>query len=257
MTYNFDRVSDRYDATRAMPYEVAEQICEWVLARLPEDPAVAEIGVGTGRIALPFIMRNIRYVGFDISEQMVGVLRAKLGGNLRRAQILMADVTESLPVPDQSQDAVVAVHILHLVDATRALHQVRRILKPGGALIWGYEAYDDKTPRHRIREKVREVATELGAPADRDFNVPEGRRLLAEWGAHHSRHEVVSWAATESCREVIDRILDKDFSFTWSIPDSILREAMARAEAWARAEYGDLDRPREITKRFIVDWYQF
>src|SRR4051794_13621482 len=103
--YNFDRVSEHYDASAGMPPGLAEQICQWLLSRLPEDPAITESGVGPGRIALPFIRRDVRYTGFDISEQMVARLREKLGGALHQAQICLADVTEQLPLPGQSQDA--------------------------------------------------------------------------------------------------------------------------------------------------------
>lgn len=257
MSYNFDRVSNKYDESRGFPPGIAEQICDWVLARLPADPAVAEIGVGTGRIALPFIERFIRYTGFDISQQMTDLLREKLGGDLRRAQIYLADITQKLPVAAASQDAVIAVHILHLVDAPKALAQVRRILKPGGALLWGYNLHDSTSPRFRLRERVREAVQRQGGPSRRDFFAGDGRALLAQWGARHEEHEAVLWSRSESCREVLAAVREKLLSFTWNIPDDLLQQALAEAEAWAVVEYADLDRPHPVTERFMVDWFQF
>jgi SAM-dependent methyltransferase len=41
---------------------------------------VLELGIGTGRIALPLVERDIDVVGIDASEEMVAKLRAKPGG---------------------------------------------------------------------------------------------------------------------------------------------------------------------------------
>lgn len=95
--HEFDQVANVYDATRAMAPGVDEEICQWIRKRLSADPAITEIGVGTGRIALPFIVRGVRYTGIDVSTPMMDVLRSKLGGDLRRAQLLLGDVADHGP----------------------------------------------------------------------------------------------------------------------------------------------------------------
>lgn len=258
MAYNFDRVHDKYDATRGFPPGVAERISRWVLSRLPKDPAITEIGVGTGRIAVPFIEQNIRYTGFDISAQMTGRLREKLGGDLRRAQICLTDITEPLPLPEESQDAVIAVHILHLVDALATLRQSRRILKPHGAWVWGYQLHDDLSPRQEIRSKFREFAGMASDYRPRDFYVPEARALLAQWGSQVSQHVVATWTETDTYTNVIAGIGERLMSFTWSIEEAVLQQCVLQTEAWARERYGDdLAQPFPVEQRFLVDWYQF
>jgi SAM-dependent methyltransferase len=51
-----------------------------VLAELAADGAALELGVGTGRIAVPLSERGIPVHGIDLSEAMVARLRAKPGG---------------------------------------------------------------------------------------------------------------------------------------------------------------------------------
>ena len=50
------------------------------LAELAGHGAALELGIGTGRIALPLAQRGVRVHGIDLSEAMVARLRAKPGG---------------------------------------------------------------------------------------------------------------------------------------------------------------------------------
>src|SRR5262245_28400562 len=49
------------------------------LAQLAGDGAALELGIGTGRIALPLSARGVRVQGIDLSEAMVAKLREKPG----------------------------------------------------------------------------------------------------------------------------------------------------------------------------------
>ena len=51
------------------------------LAELAGDGAALELGIGTGRIALPLAERGVRVDGIDLSPDMVAQLRAKPGGD--------------------------------------------------------------------------------------------------------------------------------------------------------------------------------
>jgi SAM-dependent methyltransferase len=73
-------VAERYDertATMAEP-EVIEPIVDF-LAEQARDGAALELGIGTGRIALPLSRRGVRVHGIDLSEAMIDHLRAKPG----------------------------------------------------------------------------------------------------------------------------------------------------------------------------------
>jgi SAM-dependent methyltransferase len=51
------------------------------LAALAGDGAALELGIGTGRIALPLAQRGVDVHGIDLSDAMVARLRAKPGGH--------------------------------------------------------------------------------------------------------------------------------------------------------------------------------
>jgi len=77
-----EQVAARYDATSAEMFEpaVVDPVVEF-LAGLAGDGPVLELGIGTGRIALPLAARGIAVHGIDLSPAMVARLRAKPGGD--------------------------------------------------------------------------------------------------------------------------------------------------------------------------------
>jgi SAM-dependent methyltransferase len=60
--------------------EAIEPVVEF-LAGLAGDGAALELGIGTGRIALPLAHRGVEVHGIDLSSAMVSRLRAKPGGD--------------------------------------------------------------------------------------------------------------------------------------------------------------------------------
>ena len=74
-------VADRYDETSNAMFDpaVVEPAVDF-LAGLAEGGRALELGVGTGRIALPLAARGVPVHGIDLSRAMVRRLRAKPGG---------------------------------------------------------------------------------------------------------------------------------------------------------------------------------
>ena len=78
--YFDERVAARYDERSADMFEEAEvePVVDF-LAELATDGPALELGIGTGRIAIPLSRRGIRVHGIDLSEAMVARLQAKPG----------------------------------------------------------------------------------------------------------------------------------------------------------------------------------
>src|SRR6188508_3545449 len=74
-------VADRYDETigRWGDADVVEPAVSF-LADAAGDGRALELGIGTGRIALPLAGRGVEVHGIDLSQAMVARLREKLGG---------------------------------------------------------------------------------------------------------------------------------------------------------------------------------
>jgi Methyltransferase domain len=78
--YFGQRVAERYDESSAEMFDpaVIEPTVDF-LAGLAGDGAALELGIGTGRIALPLSKRGVHVQGIDLSEEMVAKLREKPG----------------------------------------------------------------------------------------------------------------------------------------------------------------------------------
>jgi SAM-dependent methyltransferase len=80
--YFDERVAAKYDddASELFDPEVLEPVIDF-LAGLAWSGRALELGIGTGRIALPLAQRGIEVHGIDLSEAMVAKLRAKPAGD--------------------------------------------------------------------------------------------------------------------------------------------------------------------------------
>jgi SAM-dependent methyltransferase len=78
--YFGERVAEKYDESSADMFEpaVVSPVVEF-LSDLAGAGAALELGIGTGRIALPLTQRGVAVHGIDLSEAMVARLQAKPG----------------------------------------------------------------------------------------------------------------------------------------------------------------------------------
>jgi SAM-dependent methyltransferase len=108
---------------------------------------VVELGVGTGRIAVPIACNGVRVIGVDSSPGMLEVCaeHASLAGvevDLRLGDLREPPVDERVPLvicPFRS--------LLHMTDETEklgALRAARELLEPGGRLVFDVFAPSDE-----------------------------------------------------------------------------------------------------------------
>ena len=76
--YFGEEVAARYDGGPMFSPEVLDPTVDFLAALAPGGAAL-ELGIGTGRVALPLADRGVRVHGIDLSEAMVAKLREKPG----------------------------------------------------------------------------------------------------------------------------------------------------------------------------------
>jgi SAM-dependent methyltransferase len=96
---------------------------------------VVEIGPGTG-VNVPYLPAGGRWIGIEPNPHMHGYLRDKLRGRDLDATLRTAPARDT-GLPPASADAVVSTLVLCSVpDLDAALSELRRILRPGGRLVF-------------------------------------------------------------------------------------------------------------------------
>lgn len=100
---------------------------------------ILELGVGTGRVALPLAKAGFQVTGIDISEAMLAAARKKLDGAVgKRARLVEGDLRH-LALDEQYALAISAIgsfmHLLTPAEQLQALEGVHRHLKPQGLLV--------------------------------------------------------------------------------------------------------------------------
>ena len=132
-----ERVAERFDeryAHKADP-AVVDPIVAF-LADLAGDGAALELGIGTGRIALPLARRGVRVHGIDLSEAMVAQLRAKPGAE--QIGVTIGDFATTTVDGTFSVAYLVANTIMNLTtqdEQVACFQNVAAHLEPGGCFV--------------------------------------------------------------------------------------------------------------------------
>ena len=115
MTTNYDRIADSYDRWVNISNEETEATIS-ALAALAGSGPVLELGVGTGRIALPLVARGLVVHGIERSLSMTKQLRAKPGG--AEITVLIGDFAD-VPVHEQYSLIYVVFNTFFELQTTR------------------------------------------------------------------------------------------------------------------------------------------
>lgn len=227
---SFDAVADTYDATRRLPGPLMDRATAALAEVLGTDGPALEVGVGTGRFAVPLGSKGVRVVGVDIAPRMLAYARAKGCRDL-----FLASGTR-LPFADRAFRASMAIHVLHLVSAWReALAELSRVTRKrfvtlfetittrsleggegsgvhGDALAWPMGRYEELArPRGYGYEHPGVRPPDMIARAPPALRVPVGRQRVAL-----------------TAEEILRPVAAKTHSSQWHVPDAVHGEIMAQ-----------------------------
>ncbi len=126
---------------RARPSYPAEAI-DWLFARtgVGEGDTIVDLGAGTGKLTRLLVRSGARIVAVEPIPEM----RALIGPGE-----VMDGTAEAIPVPDEAAALVTVAQAFHWFDLDRALPEIHRVLRPGGALalVWNMRDLDDSLQR--------------------------------------------------------------------------------------------------------------
>ncbi|MBX3405992.1 MAG: ArsR family transcriptional regulator [Phycisphaeraceae bacterium] len=145
----FGRVAGQWDDVRGELFG-SRFTAESLLALLPREWTVVDIGCGTGNVSELLSPLVKRVIAVDASSAMLKAAQKRLDGR-ENIEFVRGEI-QSLPLKDASADAAVAFLVLHHVpEISAALAEMRRVLRPGGvALIVDMVEHDRQTYRHTM-----------------------------------------------------------------------------------------------------------
>lgn len=119
---------------------LAPRFVQW--ARLPDSGEILDVGSGTGALAQALAEAGAtKVVGIDQSQGYADFASEHVGAEYPQLAFEAGDAM-ALRFPDQSFDAAVSGLLLNfLPDASVAIQEMRRVVRPGGivsAYVWDY-----------------------------------------------------------------------------------------------------------------------
>ena len=243
---SFDRVAAIYDETRALSPKVMSHVLGILVDQLL-GKKVLEVGVGTGRYAVPLQKSGLDIVGVDISHKMVEL---GLGKGLRN--VVVADGAR-LPFTPRAFDLSMSNHVLHLVPDWRdVLLEIVRVTRDSYFSI--LERSSRTTNLHREYDRLAsEAGYRWSAPGLHERDLPD--ILPADLVMPVGPFEDVVPA---------DRILEeldaRSFSSQWGSPEKVHRQVMRELKhRWGGHEFkhtytleitfGRVEHPAELARR--------
>jgi ubiquinone/menaquinone biosynthesis C-methylase UbiE len=179
-----------------------------------------------------------RYYGIDLAVPMLNKLREKQSDEA--VYVAQGDAT-TLPFPDSCFDAVIAVHVFHLIPAwQQALAELGRALKPGAPLLICWNASSED-----LRIKALWNAWNAAIPPERQQTVGADARanpnFLQDQGWRLQTQAHYTFTRSIVPTTFLDLIRQRVFSRLWSLSDEDLAAGIAAMEQAAAQHFASLD----------------
>jgi SAM-dependent methyltransferase len=174
-----ERIADVYDTLAHIPTNTNDSVA--LLAELAHGGRVLELGIGTGRLALPLRERGVNVEGLDASPAMVAKLRNKAGGH--EIPVTMGNFAE-LTVDGRFSLIFVAFNtffaLLTQEDQLRCFASVAAHLEPQGAFV--IEAFvPDLTRYDRYGQRIEASDVDArSARIDVSLHDVAGQKIVAQ-----------------------------------------------------------------------------
>ncbi len=221
---SFDRIAAIYDETRGLAPRAMARVLAVLVDQL-QGKRVLEVGVGTGRYAVPLQKSGIRVVGVDISRKMVEFGLAK---GLR--DVVFADAAR-LPFVSESFDVATTNHVLHLIPDWRdVLTEIARVTRETYFTVIERSDRVD-TIKREYDALVKEAGHTWSHPGFHEKDLPALLKpdFIMPVGPFHE---------TLLANSILEELDQRTYSSQWDVPEEIHRGAIERLRTeWKGKEF--------------------
>ncbi len=220
--------------------EYPEDAARWLADRLGLGPGrvAVDLAAGTGKLTRRLVPTGARVVAVEPLVEM----REQLARAVPEAEAVVG-TAEQLPFETASVDAVTVGQAFHWFDAERAVAEIARVLRPGGALglVWNMRELADPLQEH-LNALLLPYRRELPSEDEQPW-----RTVLRDAPAFGA--EVVRsfpWVQPHTTEELVDRISSISFVARLDAPE---RERLLE---WVREAVAGLPQPFGFSYRTDV-----
>ena len=252
MPFSFERVNAT-DYEELRPTYAPEAI-RWVADRAGLEPGslVVDLAAGTGQLSRRLVRLGVRVVAVEPAANMRAVLAANLPG-----VTAVPGAAEAIPVGDGEADALVVGNAFHHFDAEAAFAEVRRVLRPGGALalFWartdrhadgvrlGIQEIDEVVERERASSPIVEAYFSWFEPPDRiEGFTPLERRSFATTRTMASARLADLYATSSDIASLPEpqrvRLLERIGELAADLPETLELAERSDVQLWFREGSG-------------------
>jgi len=155
-----------------------------------EGKVILEVGVGSGRIALPLMRKTtLQFLGLDLSKEMLKIAKMKSHAYKQRFSLLVGDA-EHLPFRNNAFDSIICISTLHyFMFPETSLEEFSRVLKKRGVFVYG-----DVTMHEQDTEGFLDRLEKTISHAHAKYSKPsEMKRLIESCGIQVEKVEVIPY----------------------------------------------------------------
>lgn len=135
---------------------------------LGPDSDVLDLAAGTGKLTRALIAAGARVTAVEPLFAMRQMLQQRLP-----EATVMEGTAERIPVEDETLDLVTVAQAFHWFKADEAMHEIARVLRPGGGLAAIWNVRDESVEwMAMIGELVRDARGDIPAHASREWRKP-------------------------------------------------------------------------------------
>ncbi|MHA2497381.1 MAG: class I SAM-dependent methyltransferase [Candidatus Hodarchaeales archaeon] len=252
-TISFDRIATDYDRTRWVPPKLLDQFFNKLIDEVPLSTRsrIFELGVGTGRLAIPLSRFGYTVLGVDVSLLMLKEASRNRGKGHTKLYLLQADAN-SLPIKEKSLDFCLFVHILHLLENWKGIiDSVERLLKNRNlAHSTLHVLWHDLEPFRLYWKAIgRAETSRVGAKSPEEVI----EYLQGIKGYHYDHFEFEESAGTALWEDVVNLIQEKAFSSQWGIQNEHHKEALEVVKQKMKEKERQ---PLKLKARCVIDLFR-
>ena len=136
---------------------------------------VVDLAAGSGKLTRQLASLECEVIAVEPVDEM----RAAIGEGIRA----LDGTAEVIPLPDASADAVTVAQAFHWFDGPRALAEIARVLRPGGALalVWNRRPVESSPLHAAISDIIAPYRGDAPAHASGEWREAFADSELGEW----------------------------------------------------------------------------